>query len=174
MLIKRLLYEDKKSESGYAIVLAILLLAVLMVAGLMSSDSSIIDLGIVRNQVIYAQNSSAAESAAMVAVQLVENEANPDNLDPAKSTSDYINADPDNSNYSAADKTPYWISLPMDITTGRGAGEAPRYRVIGWSQAKGASIGQHSDNLRECRVIGEYNSTQFGVYRVELGYKKRF
>lgn len=165
--------DTNRNESGYAIVLAIMMLAVLMMAGLMSSDSSIIDLGIVRNQVIASQNAAAAESAAMTAVQLIENQTDSSLLDPAKSTSDYINADPNDSNYSSDVKTPSWATKTLDMITKRG-GDAARYRVIGWSQAKGASLGQYSDNLKDCRIIGEYNSAAFGVYRVELGYRKRF
>lgn len=164
------------NESGYALVFAIVLLAVLMIAGVMSSTNSVNDLSITRNTAMHVQNSSLAESAAMTAVQLIENIDKSADLSPSAQDDDFIVADPNDSNYSAQYKTEKWVEATAVKTFNhRAAGSgSPTYMVIGWTQAQGASLGQYASTLKEGRVIGRYISDQYGVYRVELGFKKRF
>lgn len=163
-----------ESEAGYALVMAIMILAILMVAGLMSSNTSITDIGIARNTIIHSQNTSAAESAAMTAVQALENQTDEEQLKPSYKPDDWINADPNDSNASSSDKIEKWAYAAINMTTKRRGSDNPRYRVVGWRIAQGTSLGLHGPTLREGRVIGEYVSDIYGLYRIELGYKKRF
>lgn len=169
-------YHQKKneSESGYVLVMAIMILAILMIAGIMSSNTSITDIGIARNTIIHSQNAYAAESAAMTGVQALENQGDEEKLQPGYDSDDWINADPNDSKASSSDKLEKWAYQSLDVTANRRGAINPRYRAIGWSHAAGASLGQYAPTLKECRVLGEYISDSYGIYRVELGYKKRF
>lgn len=166
--------DNKNGQSGSAVVMVVMFLTILMLAGLMSSSTATTDISIARNTVISTQNSVAAESAAMAGIQVFENEVDADKLQPAYNSGDWINADPNNPDATVADKAEKWAYQVVDMTRYRRDGLSPRYRAIGWSTTPGSSIGQYAPSLKECRVIGEYNSDLYGIYRVELGYKKRF
>ena len=162
-------------ESGYAMVLAILMLAVLMIAGVMSSSNSVSDLSVARSTVIHSQNTALAESAAMTAVSSLELLEDENDLYPEKKTDDFIVADPNDDRYSSADKVPVYKDAVMPSAGKRKSGSGtPRYYAIGWSQPRDTGLGMSGPILKDCRVIGEYISGEYGSYRVEMGFKKRF
>lgn len=166
--------RSRDSESGYALVMAIMILAILMITGLMSSSTSITDIEIAKNTVIQSQNASAAESAAMTGVQGLENENDADKLQSFYNPDDWINADPNDPEASSTDKQAKWVYVNIDMTTKRKDASRPRYRAIGWIAPRDTSVGMYAPSLKESRVVGEYDSSRYGIYRVEMGFKKRF
>lgn len=181
----------KSDEKGYALVLAIMLLGILMVSGVFISNSTVQDYDIVKNTVVYSQNFAAAESAAMTAVQALENQTNRTALDPTSSTlesgsePDWLNVAgevPDYPNASNQDENSSsfagkWKEVTLPIISNRMAKENAKlkYRFIGWQPARGASLGAYNENiLQEGRIRGVYYSSVYGATSIELGYKKRF
>lgn len=177
-----------KNEEGYAIVLAILMLAILMVAGVLSSNSTITDLGAARSVIISSQNLAAADSAAMTAIQLIENQTNIDELDPDTSawgwlnyegeipTADDENASGYNAKWGDKDKNGADLSASLNKVSSRFSSEGGKlkYRTVGWSSTRGASLGGYAATLKECYVRGVYYTPSKGIFSVEMGYKKRF
>lgn len=174
------------NESGYAIILALLMLAILMVAGILASNTSITDMSSVRNTIISSQNASAAESAAMTAVQVLENSKDATQLDPATTTWLWMqDLTKTTDNYSDSTKWGYYdltLATPKNISAYLNKisprfgseGATLRYRVIGWKATSGASLGGYADTLKESYIRGVYYSPSNGIYSVEMGYKKRF
>lgn len=178
----------QSTEDGYAIVLAIMMLAILMIAGVLSSNTSITDLGAARNVIINTQNAAAADSAAMTAVQLLENQKMVKDLDPKTSVWQWLNYDGEipageDENKSSFDSK--WgdkdikgadLTASLNKISPRFSSENGklRYRAIGWSATRGASLGGYASTLKECYVRGVYFSPDSGIYSVEMGYKKRF
>lgn len=182
------LKEKIMGEEGYAIVLAILMFAILMIAGVLSSNMTITDLGAVRNVIISSQNASAADSAAMMAVQFLENQKDSTELDPATSAWAWLNSEgeiPAGADENSSSYNGFWgdkdlsgnaLSASLNKISPRFSKEGGklRYRVIGWNATRGASLGGYSNTLKECVVRGVYYSPTSGIYSVEMGYKKRF
>lgn len=164
------------NEGGYALVLAIILLGILMVAGVLVSNTSVTELGTVRNTIVYAQDVAAAESAAMSVVQILENEPTDSNNLRVETTSwNWLipaGADENSSTYSSA-----WGTITaMSSLTSRvqKEGAVLRYRVLGWRPAPGGSLGTYAEMIQESVVKGVYYTPKDGFYTVEMGYRKRF
>lgn len=175
------------NEDGYAIVLALMMLAILMVVGVLTSTSTVSDMSTVRNTIIASQNMAAAESAAMTAVQILENNKDAKLMDPLSPSTCWpwiqdISQKTDNyadmSKWGTTDQktSPKSIASYLDKISSRFTKEGAtlRYRVIGWKSTAGASLGSYNDTLKEAYVRGVYYSPSSGIYSVEMGYKKRF
>lgn len=169
-----------RAEEGYALVISLILLAILMIAGVLVSNTSVTDMGTVRNTVIYTQNAAAAESAAMSAVQMMENETDSGKLDPNVAVSDdyawIINPDADEYSSSYSTKWVEFSSSDKSALSSRYSSSdiKIKYIVKGWRTTKGASLGTYTEMLRECVVKGVYESPKDGLLTVEVGFKKRF
>ncbi|WP_027358296.1 hypothetical protein [Desulforegula conservatrix] len=174
-MIKKILIGN---ERGYALAMAILMLAILMISGVLVSNTTVTDLQTVRNTAMQAQHVAAAESAAMAAVQTIENESDPVELDVNSTTKDWLtNYDISDADY---DEDGYkWGLLPktaLPKTTGRlksTDADVLKYRMVGWDAARGTSLGAYEATLKEGKIRGVYVSSE-GIYSVELGFKKRF
>lgn len=159
-----------KNEDGYVFVMTIMILAVLMLAGVLTSNSSITELSSVRNSIIHSQNTAAAESAAMVAVQLLENEFDSDNLVVDSSNS----SNGTNSWIVGKNVATGWANTPKVSLVSRGETNKLQYRVVGWTVPTGSSIDMTKPSLKSCAVVGRYNSDKYGTVSIELGFLKKF
>lgn len=174
-----------RSEDGYALIISLFLLAILMVAGVLISNTSVTDLGTVRGAVVYTQNAAAAESAAMTAVQLLENSNDSVALDPLESGTGDLNwiipAGMTEPAYTVeyGSGTYGWAVIPANTISSLSSralkdGAKIEYIVRGWNTTMGASLGTYTEMLRESVVKGVYYSPTDGVFTVEVGFKKRF
>ena len=188
--MKKNVFQD---DGGYAIVLAIMLLATLMMGGVLLSNSSVTDLGVVKNTVVHSQNLAVAESAAMTAVQIIEANNEREKLFPTGSgfyendletaSEQWININndiPDSADENSSTYDKYWKAMSLSnlgSVSGRASIENAkvRYRLIGWKPAKGSSTGaQNQRNLHEATIRGVYYSAKYGAASVEMGFKKYF
>ena len=62
-----------KNEEGTAIVIVLIILVALTLIGVIATSTTVVELQIVRNDALYRQNFYRAESAAIEAVQWLEN-----------------------------------------------------------------------------------------------------
>ncbi len=190
--MKKNVFQD---DGGYAVVLAIMLLATLMMGGVLLSNSSVTDLGVVKNTVVHSQNLAVAESAAMTAVQIIEANNEREKLFPTGSgfgandletaSEQWINVNKDIPDTSSTDENSssydkYWKIMPL-TTLGSIASRASsenakvKYRLIGWGPAPNSSRGAHNSTLLQCANIrGVYYSSKYGATSVEMGFKKWF
>lgn len=169
-----------REDDGYALILAIMLLTILVISGTLVSNMSVTDLQAVRNLRSHSQNKAAAESAAMNAVQLIENEDNPDDLYASSSSWGWLNdKDITDDKYNEDPITNKWgilDSKTLNVVEGRLSSENGqlRYRAIGWSVSRGTSLGAYEASLKEGKIRGVYYTPSTGIYSVEMGFKKRF
>lgn len=187
MMNKNLLRDD----GGYALYMTIVLIGVLMIGGVLLSNTTITDLAIVRNNIVYSQNLAAAESAAMTAIQTFEpfTEVDRNTINPlpgaissleTSGVSEWINTyenitNPADENSTANEK--YWKTMTLDKLASRASAENAKikYRAVKWQPAKGSPLGAHNESIvYECAVRGAYYSPKYGATNVEMGYKKRF
>lgn len=185
--MKKNVFQD---DGGYAVVLAIMLLATLMMGGVLLSNSSVTDLGVVKNTVVHSQNLAGAESAAMTAVQILEEETDKDTINPppgvvssletsgsAEWLNTYENINTPTEDENCTTKDQYWKTITLNNLTSRMSSENAKlkFRAVRWRPSPGSSLGAYNEtSLYECAIRGVYYSTKYGATSVEMGFKKRF
>lgn len=158
------------NEEGSVIILSILVLVILSIVGFSASRISTTEMQIVRNDGTYQQRFYIAESGAVQAAQMLENETN--FLDLRQHVPDYLNP-PD---VDMRDVTS-WDTGGVDPTaviSGLVPNNALEVAVVDMKIAKGGSLKITGTQLHELAVIGLLDRNSRGQHMVEIGYRKRY
>lgn len=186
MMKKKTNKNSIKGQEGSVILIVIILLALLTVGGISATNLSVTESFITRNNAIHKQNLQLAELSAMEGLRRIMSENNPAELLPGTTSQAWIhNRKTWNScpTVAAAANSAVPNSVTgndIDIISQRGepitSADSPmRYYFVGWSPSPLNSLTMTGGaSWRTGKVIGVYNSDQYGFEAVELGVLRRF
>lgn len=158
------------NEEGSAIILAIFSLVVLSIIGFASSRMSTTEMQIVRNDGTYNKRFYIAESGAIQAAQMLENET--DFLDLNTHVPDYLNP-----NTVDMRDTTSWVvggANPTAVTSNLVPNNGLEVAVVDERIARGGSMRLGGTRLHELAVFGLLDRDARGQHMVEIGYRKRY
>ncbi len=151
-------------ESGAAIVLTMLMLVLLTFLGIGATTVSMIEVRVAANDKIFKQGFYLAESAAMEALQRIE-DASADTLR-SGSISWFASQPEDISEISGSG----WSGSVSSVSSMDGD---TRYSAVNQGVSSGSSLGMGGSNLHSFAVFGRFGGPR-GRCLVEAGYRKRF
>lgn len=171
-----------KNEEGSVIVIALLILVLLTIIGISGTNTTVTELGIVRNEAIYKQNFFRAEAAAVNAAQLLEDEDNAmllrdlpygrgikqwlrndfnDLLDPGSGN---IASD---ANWKDEDDSTDFSEEAIDLDN--------RFLAFHQGVASGSTLGMDGSTLHDFSIFGRSQTNGVaGASIIEMGYRKRY
>lgn len=169
-------------ENGSIIVIALVVLVLMTLAGISATHMSVTESYIVRNTAINNQNLQLAESAAREGLRRILNRDHPADL--ATDSEVWMlsrSNDPDKDDESELSALARGNKLEeakpaseSAILGQRGESNTLWYYFVGWDAAKGSSLKTTQPQWQAGKVVGFYNSSQYGRAAVELGVLKRF
>ena len=149
------------NELGSAILLTMLTLVLLTFLGIGTSKVATIQQRIAGNDRAVKQGLYLAESAAMEAVQIMEN-----GMELSSGSVPWINSRASVVNHMEAEGWRGPASSPSRLESNT------RFAAVDLGIARGSSIGKGGTNLRHYKVLGRFGG-QRGRCLIEVGYKKR-
>ena len=157
------------NQQGSTIVIALLILVLLTLGGVTATKRSITESFTVRNTAIHKQNLSLAEAATKEGVvNILGQESEPDWIHQRGTTLDHGDLDDDNSFVVEAAELGHINTLNV-----RGENSDDfRYYAVEIRETGGLEIDDRTE--LEIKVIGVYNSNNFGSKAVEIGVFRRF
>lgn len=176
-------FSSKRDERGFAVVLALVILALLTISGITAIKMSVTESCIVRNTAVHKQNLQLAEMAANEGIREILNRQDPFELKPGGSAAEEWmfgkGNDPEIGvvDYDPGDKVTEAESVSdSSVLDQRGEQKADTlwYYFVGWDASEGSSLKTTESMWRTGKVVGVYNSEEYGSAAVELGVTKRF
>ncbi len=183
--MKKTIFTAAAGQNGSVIVIALLILVLLTIAGIAGIRMAVTESYIVRNTAIHKQNLQLAEIAAREGLQRIVGLDDAAALTPGSGASaDWLlrrQDDPDNDGDGLAGLAPgHKVAdaetvADNEILNQRGEnGDALSYYFVGWEARPGGSLKMTDSRWRLGKVVGVYNSENYGRAAVELGVTKRF
>ena len=184
-----------ENDNGSVIVVVIILLALLTVVGISATNMSITESYITRNASIANQDVDLADMAAMEGIRWLLDQNSPSLLDPNRLSNDWLNPvtmnenpnslvlTDNNSMVPAAQVTVNINGVPTltDTPTAtilaqrKETATTPlRYYFMGWTSPPGNSLKVTGPRWKTGKVVGVYDSPNYGHVSVEIGIKKKF
>ena len=158
------LMKPLKNEQGYFLIMAtLMLLALLTVISIAASNTANTEVQIAGNDVVYQRNLYLAEGAAMQAVDVIQNDANPRGLafvDPGIKT---INDD----NFKTD-----WEANSLPVTTSLDSSNKTRFRAGYEGTPPGYSLGLGQPKVHGFVIYGRTENQ--GVTTIKIGYRRAF
>lgn len=157
------------NQRGSTIVIALLVLVLLSLGGVTATKRAITESFTVRNTAIHKQNLSLAEAAAREGiVNILAQELEPDWIHSRGTTLDHDDLDDNNSIVVEAAE----LGLINTLNVRGENSDAFRYYAIEIAEISALEDDRITDLV--IKVIGVYNSSNFGRKTVEIGMIKRF
>lgn len=183
--MKKMIFTAAANPNGSVIVIALLMLVLLTIAGISGIKMAVTESYIVRNTAIHKQNLQLAEIAAREGLQRIVNLDDAAALTPDSGASaDWLlrrRDDPEDDGDGLAALEPgHKVAVAETVTENevlkqRGEnGEVLSYYFVGWETRPGGSLKMTDTRWRLGKVVGVYNSENYGRAAVELGVTKRF
>ena len=169
-----------KNEEGSVIVIALLILVLLTIIGISGTNTTVTELGIVRNEAIYKQNFFRAEAAAVNAAQLLEDEDNATLLRDlpygpyGQGINRWLRNDfndlPDPGNIASDANWDDGIDFSEEAIDSDN-----RYLAFHQGVASGSTLGMGGSTLHDFSLFGRSQKNGVGgAAIIEMGYRKRY
>ncbi len=161
----------RHGEQGFVLLTTLLIMTLLVLLGMASTSSTIMELQIAGNDREYKRNFFRAEGAALEAGQLLENEQDNDELNPALTTQSWIQAKETSEipiNWDEA-------AIPSNNLLGSrdGLTDDIRLAAVAGGVAKGNTLGMHKPTIHTYQLFGRARERN-GQVIISVGYKKNF
>lgn len=166
-----------KNEEGSVIVIALLILVLLTIIGISGTNTTVTELGIVRNEAIYKQNFFRAEAAAVNAAQLLEDEDNATllrDLPYGPFGKEWLRND--------FNDLPDPVNIASDANWDDGIDFSEqaidfdnRFLAFYQGVASGSTLGMDGSTLHDFSIFGRSQKDGVGgAAIIEMGYRKRY
>lgn len=159
------------NEEGSVIILSLLVLVILSIVGFSASRISTTEMQIVRNDGTYQQRFYIAESGAVQAAQMLENETN--FLDLNNYVPNYLNPGTVDLN-----DTTTWVvggPSPTAVPSSLVPNNALEVSIMHLRVPPGSSVGlENPTRLHELAVFGLLDRNNRAQHMVQIGYRKRY
>ena len=190
-----------KNNNGSVIVIVIILLALLTIVGISATNMSVSESYITRNAAIARQNLYLTDMAAQEGARWLLTQGQVDTLmlNPNASDNDWLNPIDPNQNpddliltssnsttpaLTTADGTPTMADGSNPTPIGKiladrgeitdGKEQTLRYYFVGWSVAQGNSLKVTKPTWHSGKVIGSYDSPDYGTQKIEWWIQEKF
>jgi hypothetical protein len=156
-------------QSGSALILAMLMLMMLSLIGIAATTTSTIEMGIAANERAYKDNLNRAEAAALIGVQVVENEKDDAPLKdlPQTKYKTWLHFNlPDTNTLKGPNN---WLPTNSAQAIDSESKYLGDYKRV----APGASLDMSEPTVHEFSIYGQSERNRGSVI-IEIGYRKRY
>jgi hypothetical protein len=179
-MLKKIIFWPKttsifKNEEGAVVIVALLIMALLTIVGIASNNISNTEVKIAAQELMHQQNFYHAEGATLEALDKMEQEDNPETVDPPLTWMTQTLANSENllTSGDLYDST-FWGSGSSDAIPEGSTFSDTHFVVVSGGVVEGESLDMGSTKIHGYTIYGRCAPPKRGAVTVEVGYLKAF